>query len=117
LVRAPRLHGKSVCDGISSDVGGCTAVRHTFTGSTCQAIGVEWADVIDEAIVAILDGPEAVDGDARSVRLQQAAVITTVDMNAHLRDLERDPACAASPIPPTGASSSGRMTGGGRTLL
>ena len=76
----------SVCDGVSSELGGCDlSVRHTFTGTTCEAVGSEWGTVLDRAIVEILKGPEEVDGNGRSVRLQQALVITTGDANQHLR--------------------------------
>ena len=69
-----------MCDGISSEVGGCTAERHIFTGTTCDGLAREWAEVLDRAVVAVLDGPDAVEQQARSVRLRQALVITTGDM-------------------------------------
>ena len=42
---------QSVCAGISSDIGGCTADRHALTSSTCDDLATEWADVIDKAVV------------------------------------------------------------------
>ena len=84
-----------VCDGISAEIGGCTTPRHTFTASTCSRLAKEWAGVLDSALVAILDGPAVVGEKARSVRLQQALVIATVDMNEHVRALNLQNECDA----------------------
>jgi len=84
---------QAVCDGISSEVGGCTAERHKFIGSTCEALGKEWGEVLDRAVVAIIDGPEAVAKQARSVRLRQALVIATADMNTRLQELKLQADC------------------------
>ena len=84
---------QSICNGIPSDMGGCTADRHTFTGSSCKDLAVEWASVLDKAVIAVLDGPESVDAQARSVRLRQALVITTGDMNMRLQALNLEASC------------------------
>ena len=73
--------------------GGCTPGRHTFTGSSCKELAVEWASVLDKAVIAVLDGPESVDAQARSVRLRQALVITTSDMNMRLQALKLEASC------------------------
>lgn len=78
---------QTVCDGVSSELGGCTAQRHAFVGSTCQDLAREWAGVLDGALVAILDGPEAVESQSRSVLIKQALVITTIDMQTRLAEL------------------------------
>ena len=77
----------TVCDGISSEVGGCTANRHTFTGDTCQDLAREWATVLDEGVVGVLRGPAAVGDQGRGVLLHQVLIITTVDMNTRLEEL------------------------------
>lgn len=76
-----------VCDGISEDMGGCTAERHDFTSSTCADLAREWATVFDEAIVGILNGRDAGGDQAPSSLIRQALVITTVDMNSRMREL------------------------------
>ena len=76
-----------MCDGISSDAGGCTADRHSFAATTCADVAREWAVVLDKAVIAVLDGPADVGGEARSVRLKRAQVIVSSDMNNHLRRL------------------------------
>lgn len=76
----------TVCDGISSDIGGCTAERHNFTATTCEGLAREWGTVLDRQVVAILNGPaDPVQGV--SSRLKQAVVIVTTDMNTKLRAL------------------------------
>ena len=84
---------QTVCDGISSEMGGCTAARHKFTASTCKDLAKEWAGVLDAAVVAVIDGPEEVAQQARSVRLRQALVITTADMNTRLQQLDLQADC------------------------
>lgn len=77
----------TVCDGVSSELGGCTANRHTFTSDTCQDLAREWATVLNEGVVGVLRGPAEVAGQARSVLLRQVLIITTVDLNERLRAL------------------------------
>jgi hypothetical protein len=84
---------QEVCDGISDDMGGCTTERHQFTGSTCADLAREWVTVLDPAVLAILDGPAGVNSQARSSRLKQVVVITTLDMNTRLRALDLQADC------------------------
>ena len=81
----------TVCDGVGGQLGGCSE-RHQFTASTCDGLAREWATVLDQQIVAILNGPTDPDL-ARSVRLKQAIVVVTTDMNTHLRELGFQAAC------------------------
>lgn len=46
----------TVCNGISSEMGGCSAERHDFIGASCEALAREWATILDRAVVAVLDG-------------------------------------------------------------
>ena len=110
---------QTVCNGVSSKMGGCTAERHTFVRSTCQDLAREWAGVLDPALVAILDGPDAVADQSRSVLLKQALVITSVDMQVRLTELGLLESCdspefiaAPNPYSPTGSDpgSVGRCT-------
>lgn len=77
---------QTVCAGISSDAGGCTAERHSFAATTCDGLAREWATVLDRQVVEILDGP-ADPSRAVSVRLKSAVAIVTIDMNTKLRAL------------------------------
>jgi hypothetical protein len=84
---------QSTCGGVSSDIGGCSAERHTFTGSTCRDLAVEWATVLDKAVLRVLDGPDAEGGNRRSTRLRQALVIATADVNTRLQLLHLEADC------------------------
>jgi hypothetical protein len=79
---------QTVCGGISSQAGGCDPNRHIFVESTCDDLAREWATVVDGRIVGIIDGPEDVGGEARSVRLKQAVVGATIDVNGRMRALD-----------------------------
>lgn len=84
---------EQVCNGISAGMGGCTTPRHTYVSTSCAGLAREWAAVLNESLVAILDGPAAVQDNARSVLLQRALVHATVDMNMRLRSLNLQEAC------------------------
>ena len=83
----------TVCDGISSEVGGCVGDRHKFTSSSCDDLAREWAGVLDKSVVAILRGPEVVNNEARSSRLRQKLSIVTIDMTTRLRELALQKDC------------------------
>jgi hypothetical protein len=83
----PSQPSPTVCDGVSSELGGCTAARHAFAGNTCEDLAREWATVLNEGVGGILRGPAEVADQARSVLLRQVVVITTVDLNARLEQL------------------------------
>jgi hypothetical protein len=76
----------SVCDGVSSDIGGCTAERHPFVGASCEELAKEFGGVLDRQVVALLNAPTD-PSQAMSVRLKQTVVILTTDMNTKLREL------------------------------
>jgi len=78
---------QTVCDGISSDAGGCTAERHSFAATTCDGLAREWATVLDRQVVTIVNGPPD-PGRAVSVRLKSAVSIVTIDLNTKLRALD-----------------------------
>lgn len=84
---------QTVCDGVSSELGGCKSARHTFVSSTCEDLAREWAGVLDTALVAILDGPDAVANQGRSVLIRQALVITTIDMQTRLTEIGLKETC------------------------
>ena len=83
----PSQPSPTVCGGVSSEVGGCTTDRHTFTGDSCHDLAREWAAVLDAGVVGVLRGPAEVGDQARSVLLKQVVVITTIDLNARLEVL------------------------------
>lgn len=84
---------QTICDGISSEMGGCTGERHHFTGSTCVGLAEEWAVELDQQVVSILKGPDAVGDLGRSVRIRQALVLVTTDMHTRLTELDLQAGC------------------------
>ncbi len=88
----------TVCDDVSSDVGGCTTDRHAYIGATCDAVATEWGGVMDRAVLDVMRGPANVDDQARSSRLRQAIVIATVDMDRHLETLSLSPPCTVDAV-------------------
>lgn len=86
---------QTVCDGVSSEVGGCTATRHEYKGSTCDEVAKEWAAVLDESVLAVINGPDSVGDQGRSVLMRQAMIITTVDADQHLESLDLAGGCDA----------------------
>ena len=83
----------TVCDGVSSEAGGCNPGRHVFTASTCADLAEEWATALDSAVVALLQSPPVVDQQGRGVRIKQAMVIISVDLNERLRTLGLRASC------------------------
>lgn len=75
-----------VCNGISAEVGGCDADLPTYAGIDCEAVGREFGPQYGERALRIFDGPAIVDGNARSVQLFHAAVVSVQLANKHLRD-------------------------------
>ena len=74
----------TACDEVSSEMGGCTTERHEFVGTTCDAVATEWGGVMDRLVLAVINGPESVNNEARSSRLRQVIGIAAIDMDQHL---------------------------------
>ena len=86
------------CGGVSREAGGCSTERHTYVATTCDDAAKEWAAVLDAAVVGVLNGPDVVDDNARSVRLGQQLVISAVDLNEHLRQLRLREECSVAGV-------------------
>ncbi|MBA2721156.1 MAG: hypothetical protein H0U52_18230 [Chloroflexi bacterium] len=69
------------------------------------ATAVEWAQVLDSAVISVLVGPASFDGRTRSVRLRQALVITTADLNTRLQALNLQADCDLPEIHGSGGAS------------
>ncbi len=82
----PPAPAQRVCDGISSEVGGCEP-RHSFAARTCSGLAEEWARELDRKITSIVRDPDQDPTQAASVLLRQALVVVTIDMNTRLRGL------------------------------
>ena len=77
----------SSCDGIDAQLGGCDANRPTFAGADCQAVGRETGRQLNDRLLAIYRGPEAVGNESRAVRASHVMTVTTSLANAYLRQI------------------------------
>jgi hypothetical protein len=85
----------AICDGISAEMGGCSPDRPTFSGTTCEAVGVEFGRQFDKAAVAIIEGPEDTE-ESKAVRIGNAMSTTASLANSHLRRVGLIKECSAS---------------------
>ena len=95
----------TVCDQVSSDVGGCTIERHEYAGTTCDEVATEWGGVMDRLVLGVITGPASVNNEARSSRLRQAIGIAAIDLDQHLESLDPPLSCGVEPILATGQRS------------
>jgi hypothetical protein len=87
-----------VCGGVTAQAGGCDPGRHVYTGTTCADLAKEWGEAIDEKVVGVLASPPVVDQQGRGVRIKQAIVIASVDLNDRLRSLGLRATCDAPEV-------------------
>lgn len=83
----------SICDGVDAQMGGCDEEQPEFAATDCAGVGREFGTYLDERTRQIIEGPEAVGGDARSVRLRQAMVLLSARANEYLRDTDLHASC------------------------
>jgi hypothetical protein len=67
---------ESFCSGVTTDIGGCDPVP-SFVATTCETLAGEFGTAIDRAMLDILNGPDSVAGDGRSVRIQHRGILIT----------------------------------------
>lgn len=77
----------TICDGVPSDIGGCSSQRPTYEGTTCEQLGAEWGQYVDAGLRAVIAGPESIDGKARSVLIHEQLVLATVTAGLRLQQL------------------------------
>lgn len=77
---------RSSCAGIGAEFGGCDDDLPQFTATDCATVGREFGAFLDQRTVDVITGPEAVDGEARSVRIMQTLVLLSASVNQYLRE-------------------------------
>lgn len=92
----------TVCDGVSGEAGGCTTERHDYVATTCAEVAAEWGGVMDRLVLAVINGPQAVNNEARSSRLRQVIGIAAIDMDQHLESLNPPITCGIEDVLATG---------------
>jgi hypothetical protein len=75
-----------VCDGAPRELGGCTQDQPVFSGGSCAGVGREFGVQLDERAIAIINGPQNVNGESRSVRLDQQVLLVMTRANKHIRN-------------------------------
>jgi hypothetical protein len=74
---------------MDAEMGGCDpALLPTFEGLDCDQIAQEFGEFLDTQTVAVLEGPEMVDGNGRSVRLKHRMVVLTTLAGRRLDELD-----------------------------
>jgi hypothetical protein len=72
---------------------GLDGISKSEVSRTCDGLAGEWGTFVDKLVVAIIAGPPDVGEEGKSVRLKQAVVITTNDMNQRMRALSLESEC------------------------
>lgn len=83
----------SICDGVDAEMGGCDQQQPEFAAADCAGVGREFGVYLDDRTRQIIEGPEAVGGEARSVRLRQAMVLLSARANDYLRERRLHATC------------------------
>jgi hypothetical protein len=76
LAFSPAKPAESFCNGISTDIGGCGPTP-SFAATTCDTLAAEFGSEIDRAMLEILNGPESVAEEARSIQIQHRGIVIT----------------------------------------
>ncbi len=85
--------GPSICNGVSSDIGGCDPDLPTYTGTTCRQLSAEYAGMLEREMLAVLAQPAEVGGEARSVRSFHREVLLTSRLTDRMLELDLIPIC------------------------
>lgn len=86
IVAVDATPSASICDGVDSQMGGCDEQQPSFAATDCAGVGREFGALLDDRARDIIEGPEVVDGEARSVRLRQAMALLSGRANDYLRE-------------------------------
>ena len=70
---------KSICDGVSTDIGPCGGMP-SFSGTTCDSLAAEYGSELDRVLLEVVRGPDDLGGNKKSVRLLHAEVFATTSM-------------------------------------
>ncbi len=87
-----------VCGGVPADMGGCDPDQPTYAAVDCDGLAAEFGQEIDGRLRAIIEGPESVDGNGRSVRALNAVILSVTRLNEYLRDEGLIDDCSAPPL-------------------
>lgn len=81
------IPSRSICAGVDAEMGGCEERQPEFAATDCEGVAREFGEQLEDWTMGIVEGPESVEGQARSVRLLQAMVLVSQRANAHLKEV------------------------------
>jgi hypothetical protein len=84
------------CGDIPADIGGCSSARPVYQGATCEAIGQEWGQAIENLVTPIFSEAAVIDGKQKSARVHDALVLATITAGLHLDDRKLLGACKSA---------------------
>jgi len=58
-----------------------------YAGTTCAELAQEWGEEVDRRVTGIIDGPDVVNGQAKSARNTHALVLASTAMSEHMNHL------------------------------
>ena len=88
--RVPTRRVSSACLALGLLVVGCTGSTTqpdetpVYSGTTCADLAKEWGEEVDRRITGIIDGPDVVNGQAKSARNTHALVLASTAMSVHM---------------------------------
>jgi len=89
----PDRRTSSVCLALGLFVAGCTGSSTppdgppVYAGTTCAELAHEWGEEVDRRITTIIDGPDVVNGMAKSSRNIDALVQASTALSVHMDHL------------------------------
>lgn len=86
LVPVSDARSPSICAAVDARMGGCDEQQPEFAATDCSGVGREFGAYLDDRTRQIVAGPDAVEGEARSVRLRQAMVLLSARANDYLKE-------------------------------
>ncbi len=73
------------CDGVAAELGGCERNQPSFDATTCEAVAEAFGRQLDIRALAVIDGPEVIDGQGQRPRMLRAMNLVVARVDQHLR--------------------------------
>lgn len=64
-----------MCDAIPAAIGGCDPVQPAFTATNCADLGRQFGQEVSKRLQTVIDGPEVVNGEAKSARMTSVQLL------------------------------------------
>ena len=92
LHRGATRRASYTCLALGLLVAGCSFTTQSdetpvYAGTTCAELAQEWGEEVDRRVTGIIDGPDVVNGQAKSARNTHALVLASTAMSEHMNHL------------------------------